>query len=90
MIDFKFIFVCLTVFTVTEILKVTVNRFIDKKWSKFIPLILIVVLCGIYWIVSRDLLLGILNGTVVSMVSVGIYQLFEPLLRKIEGLLKQG
>ena len=38
MIDFKFIFVCLTVFTVTEILKVTVNRFIDKKWSKIQPI----------------------------------------------------
>lgn len=90
MIDFKFIIVCLTVFAVTEILKVTVNRFVNKKWSRFIPLILLVVLCGVYWIVSKDLLLGILNGTVVSMVSVGIYQLLEPLFNKIEGLLKQG
>lgn len=90
MIDFKFIIVCLTVFAVTEILKVAVNRFVNKKWSRFIPLILLVVLCSVYWIVSKDLLLGILNGTVVSMVSVGIYQLLEPLFNKIEGLLKQG
>ena len=90
MIDFKCIIVCLTFFAVTEILKVTVNRFVNKKWSRFIPLILLVVLSGVYWIVSKDLLLGILNGTVVSMVSVGIYQLLEPLFNKIEGLLKQG
>lgn len=84
-INWIFIVVCFAVFVITQIAKILVSKYLGSAWAKYIPLILLVILCVVYTIITKDVLNGLINGIAVTAFAVYFYQLVKPIIEKIRG-----
>lgn len=82
-ISTSFLWIAPLIMVGVQLIKWGLNKWLPKA-TKFIPYALFVILTAIYWGVSGNFATGIINGLLLTALSVYAYDIVKPIIEAIK------